>query len=241
MARFIISCSMDDPLGEICCNVEKCCKFLSSLNNAQRLKLGSTPLACMMQMPPTKMRVVLLTYMLDTFDNKSGKFIIEERVGEISATNVDVECLLGLEDKGLSASDIIEEEGRLVKDRVPSHFLSKNTNNINIDELIAYVGKHQAADDDFLRMAVLVIIGTVLAPSATKIVDKQMYALVQDVDRINLINWNQFTLGYLILQIRFARTGRHVKQWPKGNLALLQVRFRNSTKLISYRNYMFEI
>jgi hypothetical protein len=49
--------------------------------------------------------------MMQVYDGEKGRFIIEPRVGEISATNEDVECLLGLEDEGLSSADILEEEG----------------------------------------------------------------------------------------------------------------------------------
>jgi hypothetical protein len=163
--------------------------------------------------------------MLEAYELSSGKFIIEERVGEISLTSVDVECITELNNTGLSASSILDEEGEVAKDRIPQHFLSKTTGNINIDELIEYIMKNEAADDDFVRMSVLVLVGTVLAPSATKIVQKQMYALVEDLGRINKINWNAFTLGYLMANIKFVKKGRKIRQWPKGNLPLLQVHY----------------
>ena len=216
---------MDDPDGEICCNVEKWCHLVSCLTSDQKLKLASTSLRCMTQIPPIKMRTVLLKYMLEVFDKTSQKFIIQNSVGEISVTPVDVECILGLENKGLSGYDIIEEEGEDVKARIPRHFLSKTTGNIVVDELVAYIVTKKEADDDFLRMVILVLIGTVLAPMGTKVIPKVYYALVEDVDRISDINWNAFTLSTLKIHITLVKTGGHIRQWPKGNLAIPQVLF----------------
>jgi hypothetical protein len=63
--------------------------------------------------------------MIQVFDVEKSKFIIEPSVGEISAGNEDVECLLGLEDEGLSSADILEEEGEEWKTNIPTIFLSK--------------------------------------------------------------------------------------------------------------------
>ena len=244
-ASCLIFCRMEDPLGEIACNVEKWCKLVASMMVDQRVKLGSTTLRCMMQIPPIKMRTTLLSYMLEAYELSSGKFIIEERVGEISLTSVDVECITGLNNTGLSASSILDEEGEVAKDRIPQHFLSKTTGNINIDDLIEYIMTNEAADDDFVRMSVLVLVGTVLAPSATKIVQKQMYALVEDLGRINKINWNAFTLGYLMANIKFVKKGRKIRQWPKGNLPLLQVHYgfpsHEITKCIEIMNLNYTV
>ena len=164
---------MDDPDGDICCNVEKWCNLVARLTSDQRAKLEATSLGCMLQMPPIKMRLVLLKYMLEVFDKNSQKFIIQERVGEISASRVDVECLLGLEDKGFSANDILDEQGEDAKARIPRHFLSRNTGNMVVDDLMAYILTKKAADDDFLRMVILVLLGLVLAPVGTRIIPKE--------------------------------------------------------------------
>jgi hypothetical protein len=63
--------------------------------------------------------------MIQVYDAEKSKFIIEPRVGEISARNEDVECLQGLEDEGLSSADILEEEGEEWKTNIPTGFLSK--------------------------------------------------------------------------------------------------------------------
>nr|XP_040256680.1 uncharacterized protein LOC109733698 [Aegilops tauschii subsp. strangulata] len=57
---------------------------------------------------------------------------------------------------------------------------------------------------------------------SSKIVPKQYYALVEDVKRISKINWNAFTLRVLLDCLRIVKKGKHLRQWPKGNLALLQ-------------------
>ncbi|XBI22316.1 hypothetical protein VPH35_063346 [Triticum aestivum] len=57
---------------------------------------------------------------------------------------------------------------------------------------------------------------------SSKTVPKQYYALVDDVKRISKINWNAFTLRVLLDCLRNVRKGKHLHQWPRGNLALLQ-------------------
>ena len=110
-----------------------------------------------------------------------------------------------------------------MKERVPPQFLSKTSENIVIDNLIEDIIKSKATDDDFLRKVVLVLLGTIIAPMSSKIVPKQYYALVDDVKRISKINWNSFTMCVLLDCLRIVKKGKHLRQWSKGNLALLQV------------------
>ncbi|XBI98292.1 hypothetical protein VPH35_018543 [Triticum aestivum] len=109
-----------------------------------------------------------------------------------------------------------------MKERVPPQFLSKTSENIVIDNLIEDIIKSKATDDDFLRKVVLVLLGTIIAPMSSKIVPKQYYTLVYDVKRISKINWNAFTMRVLLDCLRIVKKGKHLRQWPKGNLALLQ-------------------
>ncbi|XP_073360623.1 uncharacterized protein [Aegilops tauschii subsp. strangulata] len=151
-----------------------------------------------------------------------ARFIIQEQVGEVTLGAVDVECIFNLENQGLSTSDILTEEGEDIKERVPPQFLSKTSENIVIDNLIDDIIKSKATNDDFLRKVVLVLLGTIIAPMSSKIVPKQYYALVDDVKRISKINWNAFTLRVLLDCLRIVKKGKHLRQWLKGNLALLQ-------------------
>ncbi|XBI56144.1 hypothetical protein VPH35_037802 [Triticum aestivum] len=176
----------------------------------------------MLQIPSLKMRTLLIRYMVEIFDPSKGRFIVQDLVGEVYLGAVDVECILALENHGLSAEGILGEEGEDVKDRVLPQFLSKTTGNIVIDDLIVDITKNKSADDDFLRRVVLVLLGTVLAPMSSKTVPKQYYTLVDDVQRISKINWNAFTLRVLLDCLRNVRKGKHLRQWPRGNLALLQ-------------------
>ncbi|XBH70530.1 hypothetical protein VPH35_098167 [Triticum aestivum] len=176
----------------------------------------------MLQIPSLKMHTLLIRYMVEIFYPSKGRFIVQDLVGEVSLGAVDVECILALENHGLSAEGILGEEGEDVKDRAPPQFLSKTTSNIVIDDLIVDITKNKSADDDFLRRVVLVLLGTVLAPMSSKTVPKQYYALVHDVKRISKINWNAFTPRVLLDCLRNVRKGKHLRQWPRGNLALLQ-------------------
>jgi hypothetical protein len=214
---------MDELNGEIVCAVEKWCKLVAALSSGQRARVADTTLRSMLQIPSIKMRTLLIRYMIENFQASTARFIIQEQVGEVTLGAVDVECIFNLENQGLSASDILIEEGEDIKERVPPQFLSKTSENIVIDNLIEDIIKSKATDDDFLRKLVLVLLGTIIAPMSSKIVPKQYYALVDDVKRISKINWNAFTLRVLLDCLRIVKKGKHLRQWPKGNLALLQV------------------
>ncbi|KAM0928107.1 hypothetical protein ACQ4PT_002274 [Festuca glaucescens] len=195
---------------------------MARLTVDQRARLAQTNLRSMMMIPSVKMQTILIRFMLEVFDPSTGTFVIGDNNGAVSLGFVDVECLLGLSNEGFSAGEILTEEGEDVKQRIPPQFLSKATGNIVIDDLIADIIKSKLADDDFLRKVVLVLLGTVLAPMATKIVPQQYYALVEDVNRMSKINWNAFTLRVLMDSMRLGRKGKQICQWPKGKLGMLQ-------------------
>ena len=76
--------------------------------------------------------------------------------------------------------------------------MDKNSGEIVIDELIDQIVHSGSYDDDFVRRAILVLIGTVIAPHSTKTVPRHFYKLVEDVDAIKLYNWNAFMLHVCI-------------------------------------------
>ncbi|KAE8813478.1 hypothetical protein D1007_09298 [Hordeum vulgare] len=176
-----------------------------------------------------KMHTLLIRYMAKIFDPSTARFKVQDLVGEVSLRAVDVECILTSDNEGLSAANILIEEGRDIKDRVAPQFLSKSTCNIVIYDVIADIIKNKSADDDFLQKVVLVLLGTVIAPMSSKIVPKQYYSLVDDVKRISKINWNEFTLRVLFDYVRIVKKGKHLRQWSKGNLAVLQIK-NNTTQ-----------
>jgi hypothetical protein len=59
--------------------------------------------------------------------------------------------LLGLEDEGLSSSDIFEEEGEEWKTNISTRFLSKKIGNLVMKDMIEQIITSKATDDDFLR------------------------------------------------------------------------------------------
>lgn len=73
-----------------------------------------------------------------------------------------------------------------------------------------------------MRRAILVLLGTVIAPQSTKFIPYRYYKLVEDVDAIKSYNWNAFTLRVCMDAI--SKTVQDVEKfkWPIGNLALVQ-------------------
>ena len=102
---------------------------------------------------------------------------------------------MGLCNEGDDVSGMIATVQLEAKKIVPNRFLDKRTGLILIDELIKNIVDTQSYDDDFVRRAVLVLMGTVLAPQSTKFVPYRYYKMVEDVNAIKSYNWNDFTLG----------------------------------------------
>jgi hypothetical protein len=193
------------------------------MSPAQRAKLDEAELQCALEIPSILMRTTLIKFMIDKFDTKTNKFYVQEGHDGITVCGVDVECIFSLRDSGLDMSAILYQEGEDAELNVSETFLSKATDNIVIDELIADVIKSKVADDDFLRKTVLILLGTVLAPQSHTTIPKPYYALVQYVQRVKKLNFNEFTLCFLLDSLKQIGTGLEKRQWPTGNVALLQV------------------
>lgn len=208
--------------GDIACSVETWCRLVGNFTSQQRSKFMESNMRSMLQIPPIRMQVVLLQYMFHIYDHESSTFVLPNK-GKFALTAQDAECIYGLRNYGLSANRIIDEEGEDGKSRIPPHFLSATTGNIVIEDLIADIVMSKAADDDFLRKSVLVLLGTVLAPMTKRIVPKDYWVLVEDIDRMSTINWSEFTVDHLMVYFRLVTRYKQIRQWPKGNLSLIQV------------------
>ncbi|KAE8786084.1 Sentrin-specific protease 2 [Hordeum vulgare] len=91
-----------------------------------------------------------------------------------------------------------------------------------IDDLINKIVKNENTDDDFVRMTFLVLLGTVIAPVSHEYIPNEYYALVKDKRMISKFNWNEFTLKFFLSEIGKVLEDGRVREWPHGNLALLQ-------------------
>ncbi|XBI80387.1 hypothetical protein VPH35_089573 [Triticum aestivum] len=144
------------------------------------------------------MRKNLLEFMITTYDSSRKRFIIRPNIDGISVFNEDVYDIFGLRNEG---DDVISMIATVQLD-----------------------AKKISYDDDFVRRAVLVLLGTVLAPQSTKFVPYRYYKMVEDVNAIKSYNWNDFTLGVCMDAIKKSVEDLEKFKWPIGNLALLQKR-----------------
>nr|XP_051221470.1 uncharacterized protein LOC127339690 [Lolium perenne] len=163
--------------------------------------------------------------MFKAFDAVSETFNLQKDQPSITIKGVDVEEIFGLKDKAAGVLDIdtiLYEDGEYAENDIPSRFLNKSTGSLSIDGLISDAIKSGLADDDFLRRAVLVALGTVLAPQSSSTVPLEYWAIVKYVSRLKKMNFNGFTRSYLINNIKKLRSEHEMVQWPRGNLALLQ-------------------
>ena len=209
--------------GEIVCSVETWCSLVDKLTRDQCDALRDTGIYCMLQIPPVKMRHNLIRYLVEIYHPKTKRFVVHARVGEFTASTIDVECIYGLQNSGFCVADILDKEGHVFSSRIPPQFLSKTTKNLVINDLISKILQSGSTDDDFVRMTCLVLLGTVIAPQFSKIIPKNYYILVEDLGRFKELNLNEFTLRNLMESVRSVLNGTRMVQFPKGNVSLLQV------------------
>ena len=216
---------MEGGKGVIVCSVQKWCDLVKQLTAEQLDTLRHYPdIHCMIGIPSIRMREILIEYMVQIYHPKTATFVVKPKVGIITATGVDVECIYGLKNRGLCVAKLLTEEESNFITSIPPHFLSKSTKNLVIDDLITDIIEGGSCDADFVRMTALVLLGTVLAPKYSKIVPRNYYVLVNDLDRFNELNLNQFTLKTLIDGITACTTkARKMNNFPDGNVSLLQV------------------
>ena len=124
--------------------------------------------------------------------------------------------------EGEDVFGILATEGNELIKKIPIRYFQKN-GQIMIDDLIQKIVRNKSADDEFLRMVVLVLLGTIIAPISAVSIPKEYYTLVHDVKQINTLNFNVFTLRTCLTEIGKLKQDGRVRQWPCGNLALLQV------------------
>jgi hypothetical protein len=210
------------------CDVDRWVGFVTRMTQAQRCKLAEADLQSLIHMKSISPRSSILSLMFKAFDAESETFNLQKDQPSITIKGVDVEEIFGLKDKaadGLDIDTILYEDGEYAENDIPSHFLNKSTGSLSIDGLISDAIKSGLADDDFLRRAVLVALGTVLAPQSSSTVPLEYWTIVKYVSRLKKMNFNGFTRSYLINNIKKLRSEHEMVQWPRGNLALLQVYF----------------
>ena len=131
--------------------------------------------------------------------------------------------IFGFKNEGEDVFGILAMEGKELIKKIPIQYVHKKNGHIMIDDLIQKIVRNKSADDEFLWMAVLVLLGTIIAPMSAVSIPKEYYALVHDVKRISTLNFNVFTLRTCLTKIGKLKQDGRVRQWPCGNLALLQV------------------
>ena len=172
------------------------------------------------------MRDNLLALMIQGSNPSTKKFMVQEaaeKKGLISLRPDDVFAIFGLKNEGVDVSSFLSmDQGKAIK-KIPASFVNKKNGKILIDDLIEKIVRNKNADDEFVRMAFLVLLGTIIAPVSDEYIPKNYYALVQDVRQIKKFNWNAFTLRFCLSEIGMVLQPGRVREWPRGNLALLQV------------------
>src|SRR4051812_35775249 len=159
-----------EEYNAICCSVEKWWTLVDQFNPKQSLRLGGTGLQNMLCIPSVLMRKNLLQTLITTYDLTKKRFVLQPKKVEFTVQSADVFHIYGLKNKGKYVMKLLASVEEGSKGSVPSRFLDNNTDELVIDELIDHIVKSGSYDNDFVRRAILVLIGTVIAPHSTKTV-----------------------------------------------------------------------
>jgi hypothetical protein len=77
---------MDDLDGPVYCDYTKWTDLVASFSGPQRARFSATSLRTMLQLLAIGMRTNLIRFMIELFDPKTEKFVIQDKAGEIAAT-----------------------------------------------------------------------------------------------------------------------------------------------------------
>ncbi|KAL6620300.1 hypothetical protein ACP70R_035439 [Stipagrostis hirtigluma subsp. patula] len=152
----------------------------------------------------------------NTFDIKTEEFVIGER--RIKMTVKDVDHILGLPSEG----DEIQESQKKDVPHLFERYKGKG-NSIQLTVLKQYFSTNKEDHgEDFVRRAILYIIGVYLCPTTQPNVTPDYLGLLENFEAIEKLNWSSLVLNNLISSIKkFREGGANIE----GNLCLLQVWF----------------
>ncbi|KAL6843103.1 hypothetical protein ACP4OV_026816 [Aristida adscensionis] len=210
---------MLDEWGHIPCSVERFCDLLGKLSTPQMDRVKEFGLGCMLTMRSVKMRPALLKFLIQKYDPVLKLYTVRLNEG-YSITHSDVECIMGLENNGV----LVKPNDDITYNDLPSKFQNHWKNEgMRIENLISDIVLYNSTDDDFVRMFLLVMLGTVIAPVSQKYVPYSYFAFVENIETARTINWNRLTVG--IIESNLRKVKENIvgpKRWPFGNLALTQ-------------------
>jgi hypothetical protein len=158
-----------DEYGDVYCSVEKWFSLADKLTPRQRTRFSCTNLDVMLRIPSVLMRKNLLQFMITAYDVHTKRFVLGTKGGDITVRHEDVYHIFGLRNEGDNIMPLIASVDLDAKKIMPRRFIEKRTEMILIDDLIENILDSQTYDDDFVRRAVLVLVGTVIAPQSTNL------------------------------------------------------------------------
>ncbi|XBI03224.1 hypothetical protein VPH35_131663 [Triticum aestivum] len=230
--------------GVIPCSVQKWVSLVDKLSPSQKFRFYEMDMQGMFRIPSIRMRDFLLHFLLQSYNPSSKKFMVQESSGStagckglISLRPDDVYSIFGWKNNGVDVFGFLSTEGEKATKKIPVSFVSKKNGKIMIDDLIEKIVKDKSTDDDFIRMTFLVLLGTIIAPVSHEYVPKKYYALVKNIKLIRKFNWNAFTSRFCLSEIGKLLQDGHVRQWPQGNLALLQYLYWEKVQPITGPRY----
>lgn len=207
---------------EFACSVGTFCELLVNLTDEQTNVVKSLGFEYILQIKDVQLRASLLKFLLSRYNVQDGTFTI---VGKnLKINHVDVYYILGLPFSGQTVKNIkpLPRDNQLVK------MYANKYNKILIKDLLQEIQSGKDTGDHFIRMFMLTFLGTILAPTSSEEVPVSYLGLLGDTSQIKNINWNEFTLGFLMDNVKSVVSGHGTskygyKKWPCGNLVLLQV------------------
>jgi hypothetical protein len=185
------------------------------LDDGRKTRIKELGFEGMLSLKPIEMRENLLNCLIQLYNPLEERFIFG--TGEsFTLYAIDVELIMDLKDEGIT----VQVDENIDPEDVPDMYKTNHCRGvIRIPQLVRNIYAEGPPNEEFDRSFVLFLLATILAPVHMEHVPISYYSLVKDVSRIKNMNWNAFTLKFLMDNLKDVHYDRRLL----GNVALMEV------------------
>ena len=192
-------------------------EVLSTLIEAQKTLTQGCGFGEFLEMKSLIVKSTMLGYLLQNVNTEASTITFHGRTFKL--TKDLYELITGLKD-GIEEVVPHDEEVSPIRDAILGGRLR-----IYVGGLIKQIKASKDADDMFVILVVLLILGTVLVSTSGEYVSQEYVSVLSDVRRICKRSWASFTLNFLLEQIKGFHK-RETKYMPRCTM-FLQVKLND--------------
>lgn len=199
------------------CSPQRLLKIIKRLNESQKLAVREIGLGSLLDMTIKHCYKGNIVSLLASFDPEKCCLEVSGRTFEISPP--DVQRILGVTSAGESI-EIDEVENDLTELK---KMYCDDKGKIPLGELERRLQEKETADEDFLRLFVLLALGSFLCPQAKPEASTKFLNLIMDMEGLRTLNWSKLVLDWLIAAIRRYKEKHQI--YVGGCLVFLKVNY----------------